>query len=479
MLARRARRSLPPLLAACLALALAAGLAACDGDADPEEPRPPAPTAPAATPPPTPEATPPPTPTATPSPTPTATATPSPPPTATPTPLITAEDLGIREVDTAEALAAAGLTHVRYAAGEEVPWEAGLFLLDTATGTVEGWVVSEGDSLGEDGRAVGVVHAGVRLSPGNRFLLLPGGTLHDRMTGRTYEGAEVLAQSSYPNDLIGLGSGLDERLVLRSSAQQGYVVVDGEMRAVALLAGAGADVRPHPKGRYLFAYDRRQLKLFDLMHASGDVLTPSFIWPLDWVKWNTSKDITSAWVVPFEGGLAVINAIDSATCRIAHYRVDGQSPADHEYPCWQSYGPFIDISPDGSFLAIARSGFGWSEGLYPKVTDISVFDAISGEEILRNSECRPVQRRCAVLGLLGRGQLRHRRAHIPRHPARHARRPLGIRAGAPRARRSQRIPYGRLRQRSFRTDARSPPLRSIGRGDPRSARHSVPLGQHQ
>ena len=270
MLVRHARRSLSVLLAAGLALLLSAGLTACTGE--PEE-RPPAPAAatpsptvvpsplptPTATPPPTPTPTPTatamPTATVTPSPTPTATPSPSPTPpptptpTATPAPLITAEDLGIREVDTAEALAAAGLTHVRYAAGEEVPWDPGLFLLDTATGVVEGWVVSEGDWVDEEGTVVETVSGRLSLSPGNRFLLFPDGALHDRMTGRTYLGARVVVQSSYPNDLVGWGSGSDERLLLSSGTEQAYVLVNGEMQAVAQLAGAGADLRPHPEGR--------------------------------------------------------------------------------------------------------------------------------------------------------------------------------------------------------------------------------------
>ena len=414
MLVRCARRSLPLLIAA-VALLLSVGLTACTGERA-EAPPPPAvatpsptptatatPTAPAtptasatpspiaspaptpsptATPAGTPSPTPTPTPTATPSPTPTA--TPSPTPTPTPAPLITAEDLGIREVDTAEALAAAGLTHVRYAAGEEAPWEAGLFLLDVESGEVEGWVVSEGDSVDEEGTAVGIVSVGIRLSPGNRFLVLPGGALHDRMTGRTYEGAEVLARSSYPNDLVGWGSGPDERLVLRSNARQAYVVVDAEMQAVALLAGSGANLWPDPEGRYLFAHDRRQLRLFDLTRASGDALTPSFTWPLDSVTWSTEKEgFDSAWIVPFDGGIAVINAVDSSTCRIALYRVDGQPPADHEHPCWQDYGPFIDISPDGHFVAIARAGIPFGQLVLPQVREISVFNTTTGEEVLR------------------------------------------------------------------------------------------------
>ena len=411
MLVRCARRSLPLLIAAALALSLSA----CTSEPGDAPPAPVAATAaaspspaPTATPTPTPSATPSPTPTPTPTatamptatvtPSPTAPATPSPTPTATPSPtpapspsstptaarapLVTAEDLGIREVDTAEALAAAGLTHVRYAAGEEVPWEAGFFLLDVATGAVEGWVVSEGDSVDEEGKAVGTVSVHLSLSPGNRFLLLPGDALHDRMTGRTYAGARVVVQSSYPNDLVGWGSGSDERLVLSSGTEQAYVVVNGEMQAVAQLAGASANLWPHPEGRYLFAHDRSQLQLFDLQEASTAVaLTPSISWPLDWVTWT--KKFDSAWVVPFDGGLAVIEAIDSSTCRIARYSAVGLTHADHQYPCWQDYGPFIDISPDGRSIAIARSGIPNDYDALTQVTGISVFDATTGEELLR------------------------------------------------------------------------------------------------
>ena len=100
--------------------------------------------------PPTPAPTATPTPTAAPTPAPTATPTPCPPDaspeaaTSTPaaaatgTGLVSREDLGIREVDTAEALAAAGLRYVRCAAGETVPQEVGLYLLDVETGAVEG-----------------------------------------------------------------------------------------------------------------------------------------------------------------------------------------------------------------------------------------------------------------------------------------------------------------------------------------------------
>ena len=112
---------------------------------------------------------------------------PAPTPTATPAPLITAEDLGIREVDTAEALAAAGLTHVRYAAGEEVPWDPGLFLLGVSTGAVEGWVRSLAALPEEERGTAWNVSDNLYVSPSNRFVSWAGhGVLHDRQTGRTY-----------------------------------------------------------------------------------------------------------------------------------------------------------------------------------------------------------------------------------------------------------------------------------------------------
>ncbi len=253
MLVHRTRRSLPPLLAAVLALSLAAGLAACDGG--PEEPPPPAAASPAATPTPTPEAPPAPTPTTTPSPTPTTVAspaatptptttpapaptpavtpspTPSPTPTATPAPLITAEDLSIREVNTAEALAAAGLTHARYEAGEEAPWDPGLFLLDVATGEVEAWVRSLAALPEREREAARNAADDLDASPSNRFVSWAGqGVLHDRQTGRTY----TWDRSRIEFDLW-WGTGPDERLLFRLASSGAFVAMDAELRPVAQL----------------------------------------------------------------------------------------------------------------------------------------------------------------------------------------------------------------------------------------------------
>ncbi len=213
---RRPRRPLPLLLAAVLALATAP--TACDGGPDepavaptptanatPEAVTPVAATAsptPAATatPTPTPKPTATPLPTPTPSPTPTATpaptptATPSPTPTATATPAPTSEAPGIREGDVAEALADAGVAHMRYAAGTTVLRQAGLYLLDVETGDVETWVCPDPFTC-----------ADFRLSPSNRFLAI-GGWVYDRRTERLHDmAAAELGPEDQPRNLAAPG----------------------------------------------------------------------------------------------------------------------------------------------------------------------------------------------------------------------------------------------------------------------------------
>ncbi len=304
---------------------------------------------------------------------------------------MTADDLGIREIETEAALAEAGLTHVTFESGESVPWEAGLHLLDVESGAVEGWIRPEGDAVEEvDGerRAVGTVTVDIRLSPGNRFLLLPGHALHDRLTGRTYtRGQGWLASTA--GELIGWGTGSDERLIFRSANV--FVVVDGEMQPVAQFAvpdGGGAYLWPHHEGRYVFVHDLEQLYLFDLRQAGSVTVTPSATWSLSGVEW-WGKGTPRAWVEPFDGGVAVIQ-LDSDTCRIARYSADGSAPTDHTFPCWPSFvgnkveNPFVGISPDGSLIAIITSGFaGEYLASSLRAMVISIFDAGTGEELFR------------------------------------------------------------------------------------------------
>ena len=289
MLMRCARRSLPLLIAAALALSLSACTSE-PGDAPPTPvaatpsptlvPSPsPAPTAtptptptvtpspaptpsptatPAGTPSPTP--TPTPTPTATPSPAPTA--TPSPTPTATPAPLITAEDLGIREVDTAEALAAAGLTHVRYPAGEEAPWDPGLFLLDVESGEVESWVRSLAALSEEERYEARRASDDLDVSPSNRFVSWAGhGMLYDRHTGRTYE----LDSSAVEFDRW-WGTGPGERLLFRLASSGAFVAMDADLRPVARLDLPPGERFTSPDGGYILIRECVECEPGDRFH---------------------------------------------------------------------------------------------------------------------------------------------------------------------------------------------------------------------
>ena len=119
----------------------------------------------------------------------------------------------------AEALAAAGLTHVRYGAGEQVPWDPGLFLLEVASGEVEGWVRSLA-AIPEEEREPQATAPAIAISPSNRFLSFAGG-LYDRQTERAY---------SIDGGLAGWwGSGSAERLLFRHGRVDTYVVVDSDL----------------------------------------------------------------------------------------------------------------------------------------------------------------------------------------------------------------------------------------------------------
>ena len=143
--------------------------------------------------------------------------------------LVSREDLGIREVDTAEALAAAGLRYVRCAAGEVVPQEVGLYLLDVQTGAVEGWVLVSAEAAEAEGAMDGFISAEVSLSPGNRFLSFDR-FQHDRVTGRTLE------WDTPP--LRRWGSLDDRRLLFRLPDEGGdlFVITDGTLQPVAQFA---------------------------------------------------------------------------------------------------------------------------------------------------------------------------------------------------------------------------------------------------
>ncbi len=346
----------------------------------PESTSTPAPT-PTVQPSPTPSPTPTPataTPTPSPSPTPPAPAsTPTPAPTSTPTPtatpslaaarLPTREELGIREVDTAEALAAAGLTHVRYKAGEEVPWEMGLFLLDVATEAVEGWTCRrELSSCSE-----------LYLSPSNRYLSFMS-YVHDRETDRTY--ADVDAVPGSPHYLIpgiiGWGADAGERLLVRGGS--GYVVLDSQLQPVAQRLAIPAN-SPAQHGRYVAAIQDGELRIADLGSESGEGATSL-------IRRALPDDITSPsrdHLYVGRAGVFLILSDDADSTHIIRYDWEGNLGSDVVIP-QLSPSSGRALSPRGSLVAgltfKAATGDAFDE---PRYTAVSIFDVATGEEVTR------------------------------------------------------------------------------------------------
>ena len=334
---------------------------------------------------------------ATPSPTASPTATPPPTPTASPTPapvpMPTREELGIREVETD--WAAFDLLHVRHGRGEPIPWEAGLYLLDVETGTVEGWVLPGVDAVVEiDGqRVIGNPGPGSAndwsLSPGKRFILHEDDRLYDRLTGRTWR-AEGFRTGGWRflRGVTGWGTGDGERILFRLPDEDArYAILDVSMRATGLIGIPGAervDFWPHPDGQYLFARDERhRLHIIDLERGSGGWNGPSFTWQLPW------DDPYEYHIEPFPDGAAVVgNASEAGVCRVIRYSRHGPRPSVHIIPCgYPQHGSLhdlVDISPDGRLAAVAVIAVpAMPEFPAVPVMALSIHDVITGEQLLR------------------------------------------------------------------------------------------------
>lgn len=341
---------------------------------------------------PVPTATPSPTPTAMPSPTPTAT----PAPTPLPVPMPSREELGIREVETD--WAAFDLLHVRHWRGEPIPWEAGLYLLDVETGTVEGWVLPGVDAVVEiDGqRVVGRsrperAYSYFAPSPGTRFVLY-GDHLYDRRTGRSWQGEGFRTGwwSDRGETIRGWETGDGERILYRLPGRDArYAILDASLRATGLIGIPGAeraDFWPHPEGRYLFARDERhRLHVIDLERGSGAWIGPSFTWGL---PWDSPSDYGIE-PVP-DGAVAIGRSSEAGACHAIRYSRHGPPPAVHRLPCgWpHSRGDhaLVDLSPDGRLVAVALMGKGLGiDPIYGNapILAIAVRDLATGADVIR------------------------------------------------------------------------------------------------
>ena len=321
---------------------------------------------------PTPSATPP-APTSTPSPTPTPDPTSTPSPTVTLLPVIaplpTREELGIVEVDVTEALDAAGLTHVRYEAGEEVPWDPGLFLLDVATGAVEGWTCRR-DQL----HGCSVLH----ISPSNRYLSFMS-YVHDRETDRMYADVHVVPSSPHYliPEIIGWSADVGERLLVRGGT--GYTVLDSQLQPAAQRLTMPAP-SPAQHGRYVAAIEDDELRIADLGNESDRAGTslieralPDDVPPTGHHKLDVGR-----------GGAFLILPGDADSTRIIRYDWEGNLGSDVVIPrlSYSSGSPLL--SPRGGLVAgltfKAATGDAYDE---PRYTAVSIFNLATGEEVSR------------------------------------------------------------------------------------------------
>ena len=304
---------------------------------------------------------------------------------ATGTGLGSREDLGIREVDTAEALAAAGLRYVRCAAGEVVAQEVGLYLLDVETGAVEGWVLTSLEAAAADDEMGGFIDAGVSLSPGNRFLSFDRFE-HDRVTGQTF------ALDAPP--LRSWGSLDDRRLLFRLADEGGdrFVITDGTLQPVAQFAIPDGQegqlqwlnfeyrslvVRGRERDGGLHSY----LHFFDFSEEPVGTFEPAAtqVLPGDAKAWSEGRYRLASLGPSIELAIA-----GPDSCHVMHYGWDGTTLLDVSVPVVPLYGHRdCRISPDGHWMtavtATGARGTAWGARLMA----VSILDTTTGDEVYR------------------------------------------------------------------------------------------------
>ena len=297
--------------------------------------------------------------------------------------LVSREDLGIREVDTAEALAAAGLRYVRCAAGEAVPQEVGLYLLDVETGVVEGWALASLEGANPDG----FISADLSLSPGNRFVTFDR-FQHDRVSERTFEwDAPPLRHWGSHDD--------ERRLLFRMPDEAGdrFVVTDGTLQPVAqftlpdgqegVLQWLNFEHRSLVvRGQQRDGGSHRYLHFFDLGDEIVGAFEPSAtqVLPGGAKAWSEGDYRLSSLGSSIELAVA-----DPDACHVMHYGWDGTTVLAVSVPVSPRYGPRdCRISPDGRWMTAvtvtAATGTPWGA---PAGMAVSLLDTTSGNEVYR------------------------------------------------------------------------------------------------
>ena len=196
-------------------------------------------------------------------------------------------------------------------------------------------------------------------------------------------------------DLIGWGSGGDERLVFWLKTIDAYVVVDASMEPVAQFArGAhmGALWPLGTNGRYVALHEHNhhgnpsdELSFFDLGAERSLTIAPSARQVLHGLRQHSGGGWFGGIATEVADGGMTVTIPRAESCRMFRYSVDGTLLSDRLLPCWNGGSSLTDISPDGRMAAIATSGIAHTSALdqFYGVTVISIFDAATGEELLR------------------------------------------------------------------------------------------------
>ena len=322
------------------------------------------------TPSPTPAATPDPSPTPSPEPEASPTPEPIPEPTPEPTPEAPIEStpnaLGIREIATDEAF-----VRLEYAPGERIAETTGVFFLDVETGTVEAWSSVDGLPLG--------------ASSNHRYLLRGDivtdevrGVLHDRETGRTFSWDQAALRFSYAG---WVGEAIVfERLDGDADADvTSYVAVDASMdpeTEFAIPADWFLDDVLLEDG-LLLAWSSGLLHILDIDSGDRVMLDPGG-------SYHTART---------GEGFALVDSRHpegngAHTCRILRYDLSGDLQSDVSVSCFVGTYARVHLSPDARLFAtltnvVGCCGWWGASGFYPAPLVLSIFDAATGDELMK------------------------------------------------------------------------------------------------
>ncbi|MDE2933680.1 MAG: SH3 domain-containing protein, partial [Chloroflexota bacterium] len=309
---------------------------------------------------------------------------PEPTPEPTPEPPIdsTPNALGIREIPTDDAF-----TRLEYAPGELIDEEASIYFLDVETGAVEGWKVV----------------AGVEpfFSHGYRYAATDA-ALHDRETGRTFAwDADALQVAGFEEAPWRVSTGSystfisDESVAFQrldgadDSGVQRYVIVDPSMNEIAAfeIPSYWDILQWNLAAGSALASDGTAMHIIDVSTGSSFAIDqPDTPRPPASGEWFASVGYAGEYA-DLEGGGSVAGAQGSCQA-VRRDWGSGAVLSDTTVDCFLGGGAGAHLSPDGALLAAVTRVLDccdewFGHAFYSALTALSLFDATTGDELLR------------------------------------------------------------------------------------------------